>query len=58
MWFDGNLNLEVTEYYKLLYNPEGDSGGGSDDDKGGGAGGVGGGSESTPSYQPRKRCTR
>ena len=60
MWLARNLKLEVTEYSKLLYSLEGDGGGGNDDDNddddGGGV--TGGGSESTPSYHPRKRCTR
>ena len=54
----------MTEYSKLLYSLEGDSGGGNDDDDGDGSGGggassgAGGGSESIPSFQPRKRRTR
>ena len=52
VWLAGNHKLDVTEYSKQLYGGEG-----VDDDDGGGdgGGGGGGGSESTPSYQPRKR---
>ena len=47
----GNLKLELIEYSRQL-NGGGDGEDGVDCDGGDGAGG----SESTPSYQPRKRC--
>ena len=49
----GNLKLEVTNYSRHLYGPEGAAhlGGGDDDDDGGDEKD----SEATPSYQPRKR---
>jgi len=60
VWLAGNLKLEVTEYSKRIYGLRGFaylSGGDNDDDDGDGDGDGGGvgGSETTPSYQPRKR---
>ena len=50
-----NLKLEVTNYSRHLYGPEGAAhlGGGDDDDDD--DGGDEKDSEATPSYQPRKR---
>ena len=55
----GNLKLDVTNYSRELYGPEGAThprGGGDDDDNDDddGDGGEEEDSEATPNYQPRK----
>ncbi|KAL0004867.1 hypothetical protein SO802_012428 [Lithocarpus litseifolius] len=56
IWLAGNLKLEVSEYSRGIYDPEGFAhpGDDDDDDEGGDDGGAGG-SKTTLSYQPRKR---
>ena len=56
VWLVGNLKLEVTNYSRELYSPEGVAhlGGGDDDDDDNGDGEEED-SEATPSYQPKKR---
>ena len=55
VWLAGNLKLEVIGYSKLLYGPNDNGGVDYDDDDDDDDSCAGGGSESTPSYQPRKR---
>lgn len=51
VWLARNPKLEMTEYSRQIYAPRAFSYLGDDDGSGGG-----GDSETTPNYQPRKRC--
>ena len=62
-WLARNLKLEVIEYSRQIYGPKGyahlgDDDDDNDDDDDDGGGGGGGDSETSPSYQPRKKHFR